>query len=64
MNAREAIEKAQDLLRRCSAEELQRHAHDTWVRAMNEARDAQAVQDAIPCQVLGREEIDPDTWRA
>jgi hypothetical protein len=65
VTAQEAIAKADELLERCTVHALRAHSFDTWRRIEREQREAAEVMAAIPCpDTLGREEIDPDTWRA
>jgi len=64
MKAAQVIRETEAILARCAPEELEHYSFEVWRKLQQDAQDAQAVQDAMPCQVLGREEIDPDTWRA
>jgi hypothetical protein len=65
MTAQEVLRQADELLERCTAHALRAHAFDTWRRIEREQREAAEVMAAIPApDQYGREEIDPDTWRA
>lgn len=60
----ELIRETEALLDRCSAAMLESHSFRVWREIERAKAEASEVLNAIPCQEYGREEIDPDTWRA
>lgn len=58
------IRETEALLDRCGAAMLESYSFQVWREIERKKADAASVLNAIPSQEYGREEIDPDTWRA